>query len=96
MANTSECYDFIRSKIDYLKDNYQSLRQKTEDYAFSALCVKSDFYKNPALDFNNSVIDNMMVDGANDGGVDAMLSDPNSDEAKPCARPIEIPSENIF
>lgn len=81
MANVSECYDFIRSKIDYLKENYQSLRQKTEDYAFSALCVKSDFYKNPALDFNDSVIDNMMVDGANDGGVDAMLSDPNSDEA---------------
>lgn len=81
MANVSECYDFIRTKIDYLKENYQSLRQKTEDYAFSALCVKADYYKNPALDFNDSVIDGMMVDGANDGGVDAMLTDPNSDEA---------------
>ena len=81
MANASECYDFIRKKIDYLKENYPSLRQKGEDYAFSALCVKSDYYKNPALDFNDSIIDDMMVDGTKDGGVDAMLSDPNSGEA---------------
>ena len=81
MANVSECYDFIRSKINYLKETYPSLRQKAEDYAFSALCVKSDYYKNPALDFNDSVINNMIVDGTNDGGVDALLSDPNSDDA---------------
>lgn len=81
MSNTSECYDFIRNKINYFKESYQSLRQKKDDYAFSALCLKSDFYKNPALEFSDNVIDSMMVDGTNDGGVDAMISDPNSDEA---------------
>lgn len=76
-----ECYEFIEQKISYLKENFQSLRDKRDDYGFSALCVKSNFYKNPALDFDNGTIDKMMVDGNHDGGVDVLLSDPNSDES---------------
>ena len=30
---------------------YKCLRNKKDDYAFSALCVKADYYTNPALTF---------------------------------------------
>lgn len=79
MENVNECYDFIKEKITYLKETYPSLRQTKDDYAFSALCIKSDYYKNPSFDFNDKTITDMMVDGTNDGGVDAMFTDPNSD-----------------
>ncbi len=78
---SKECYEFIERKISYFKEKYQSLRNKSNDYAFSALCVKSNFYKNPVLDFDDGTIEKMMVDGTCDGGVDALLSDPSSDES---------------
>lgn len=79
MTNVSDSYDFINKKIITMKENYPSLRKKTDDFAFTALCVKSNFFKNPALDFDDRTIENMMVDGTNDGGIDAMLLDQNSD-----------------
>lgn len=80
MTNVSECYDFIKDKIDCLKDSFPTLRQKRDDYTFSALCVKNDYYKNPSLDFNENTIKDMIVDGPMDGGVDAMLLDPSSSD----------------
>ena len=52
MTNVSDSYDFINKKIITMKENYPSLRKKTDDFAFTALCVKSNFFKNPALDFD--------------------------------------------
>lgn len=42
-------YELIKTKNEYLKENYKCLRNKKDDYAFSALCVKADYYTNPAL-----------------------------------------------
>ena len=44
-------YDYISSKINALKTQYSSLRSRTDDYVFSALCIKANFYKNPSLVF---------------------------------------------
>ena len=55
------------------------MRSQSDAYAFSALCVKSNFYKNPALILNESDIKDIVVDGQYDGGVDILLSDPNSE-----------------
>ena len=72
-------YDYIASKINALKTQYLSLRSRTDDYVFSALCIKANFYKNPALILNESDFAEMIVDGANDGGADILLTDPNSE-----------------
>ncbi len=72
-------YEFIMAKINQLKEKYPSLRTRTDDYVFSALCVKANFYKNPALILNESDFANMIVDSPNDGGADILLSDPNSE-----------------
>lgn len=79
--NITDKYGFIKNKIRALKENFSSLRDKSDEYVFTALCVKSNFYKNPALNFTDNEINSMIVDGACDGGVDALLTDPNSEES---------------
>lgn len=81
MPQKDEYYNYIKSKIQNLKELYASLRNKTDDYVFSVLCVKSNFYKNPSLTFSEIDMNETIVDGSNDGGVDALLTDPNSDES---------------
>ncbi|MDY5002368.1 MAG: AIPR family protein [Eubacteriales bacterium] len=81
MTTFQSSYDFINDKIKAMKDTYPSLRNKPNDYVFSALCVKSIFYKNPALILNESDFGDIIVDGQYDGGVDILLSDPNSEGA---------------
>lgn len=44
-------YELIKTKIGYLKENYKCLRNKKDDYAFNALCIKADYYTNPAITF---------------------------------------------
>lgn len=74
-------YGFIESKINALKSSSTFLRNKSNDFVFSALCVKSLFYKNPSLKLTDSDFDDIIVDGPYDGGVDVLLSDPSSEES---------------
>jgi hypothetical protein len=72
-------YSTIAGKINSLKEIYPCLRNKLDEYVFTVLCVKAHFYKNPSLSFSENDIDNLLVDSVNDGGIDALLSDPNSE-----------------
>lgn len=81
MTTTRGTHDFIMGKINALKETYPSLRNKSNEYVFSILCVKSNFYKNPALILREEEICDIVVDGQYDGGVDILLSDPNSEGA---------------
>lgn len=72
-------YEFISQKIDDLKRDRIFLRDKNNEFVFTALCVKANFYKNPAFSFDGEELVDTLVDGSYDGGVDAILSDPNSD-----------------
>lgn len=81
MPTDQSDYEFIKDKIHVMKESYPCLRNKTDDYVFSALTAKSQFYKNPALVLNESDFDNFIVDGQYDGGVDILLSDPNSESS---------------
>jgi len=81
MATTTDYYDYIQSKIHTTKDSYASLRNKSDDYVFSALSIKSHLYKNPALVLNDNDFEEMIVDGQYDGGVDVLVTDPNSESS---------------
>lgn len=81
MPANNNSYEKIQSKIHAMKTAYPSLRTKSDDYVFSALCIKSHLYKNPALVLYESDFDEMIVDGQYDGGVDVLVTDPNSDGA---------------
>ncbi len=79
MAKVQDSYAFISEKIRNMKEAFPTLRNKPDSYVFSVLCVKSNFYKNPALILNESDFEDMIVDGQYDGGIDFLLSDPNSE-----------------
>lgn len=79
MPTQDTSYEYIKTKISAYKDTYPSLRDKADDYVFSAVAVKFNYYKNPAIDFNETDFDEMIVDGQYDGGVDILLTDPNSE-----------------
>lgn len=81
MPTSISPHDFIKEKVKALKDTYPSLRGKRDEYVFSALCVKANFYKNPALMLNERDFEDIIVDGQYDGGVDVLLSDPNTEGA---------------
>ena len=81
MPSENHCYEVIQGKIHSLKDLYPSLREKSDAYVFSALCIRANLYKNPALVLNDSDFAEMIVDGQNDGGVDVLLTDPNSENS---------------
>jgi len=72
-------YDYIVDKIKGMKTQYPSLRSRTDDYIFSALCVKVHFYRNPGQVLNETDLNEIIVDGCSDGGVDILLTDPNSE-----------------
>lgn len=78
-ATNQETYGFITTKIKALKEQYPILHDKTNDYVFNALVVKSMFYKNPAYEINGNDFDDIIVDGHGDGGVDVLLADPSSE-----------------
>ena len=79
MGNKTNTYDDIKDEIAEMKKQYPSLRSLTDDYVFSALCVKVHFFKNPSLVLNESDFAEMIVDSPNDGGADILFSDPNSE-----------------
>ncbi len=81
MLTNQTDYEFIKNKIQAMKEMYPSLRNRTDAYVFSALNVKANYYKNPALVLNESDFENFIVDGQYDGGVDILLSDPGSESA---------------
>ena len=77
----SNLHDKIASKIRAMKADYPSLRDKSDEYVFSALCVKAHLYKNPAYVLDDRDFNEIIVDGKSDGGVDILLTDPNSDNS---------------
>lgn len=81
MPVSQNSYEFITQKIKSLKASNPSLRNKPNEYVFSALCVKVNFYKNPALVLNDSDYEDFIVDSRYDGGVDVLLNDPNSENS---------------
>lgn len=81
MPTNHDSYQVIRDKIQGMKSTYPSLRLKSDDYVFSALCVKAHLYKNPALSLNDADFEEIIVDGQYDGGVDVLLTDPDAEES---------------
>ncbi len=78
---SNDNYNFIKEKINSLRSTYPNLKKKSDDYLFSALAIRSNLYKNPSLQLKESDIETMIVDGCSDGGVDALLTDPNSESS---------------
>lgn len=76
-----DVYNYIEEKIKDFKKNNIIFKDKPDYFCFTALCLKSNFYKNPSYKLTDDDLLDLIVDGSNDKGVDAILNDPNSDDS---------------
>lgn len=81
MPASSNSYAYIQNKIRALKDSSAIFRDKPDNYVFSAVCIKGHLYKNPGISLKDIDLNDMVVDGQNDGGVDILLTDPESENS---------------
>ncbi|MBD5626542.1 MAG: hypothetical protein HDQ90_03455, partial [Desulfovibrio sp.] len=77
----SNSYGLIKNRIYNFKKDYPYLQNKSDDYVFSAVALQAIFYQNPSLQFSDQQITADITDGKNDGGIDVLFLDPNSEEA---------------
>jgi len=79
MENIQDKALFLREKLSNFKKSYPFLQSKEDHYAFTGLALKANLYKSPSISLMENDLQKIMVDGAYDGGVDALLLDPNSE-----------------
>lgn len=78
-ANAS--FPTISSRIQSIRGLFPALKNKADDFVFSALCIKYSIYKNPSLSLSETELMDSIVDGSKDGGADFILLDPDNTEA---------------
>lgn len=69
----------IKEKLNFLKAHYSFLSRENDDYIFNALCSIILFYRCQADLPDTQEMKRIIVDGTNDGGIDCILIDPDSD-----------------
>ncbi len=72
-------YDFFEKNIEYFKDNYSYYKSCQNFEIFTVLCIKYYFYNISNISFDPEIAMEYLTDGARDGGIDAILNDPNSE-----------------
>ena len=70
--------NFIKERIQTLKSEVPAYRQLQDYHVFTILCLKYFFFSDGAM-FDPDAALEFLTDGANDGGIDAIFNDPNSE-----------------
>lgn len=70
--------NFIREHIDTLKKDYPIFRNYQDYHVFIFLCIKYFFFAE-TNSFDPDSVQDYLTDGSNDGGIDAIFNDPNSE-----------------
>lgn len=73
-----EGQNYIKERISALKSEVPVYRTMQDYHVFTLLCIKYFFYSEGAA-FDPDVLLEFLTDGANDGGIDAIFNDPNSE-----------------
>lgn len=76
----SDYIEYIDSHINEIKEKYTSYNTMKDYDVFSFLCMKYFFFNEDDTPFDADVALEYFTDGANDGGIDAIFNDPNSDD----------------
>ena len=69
----------IKEEIDSFPTKHHFLKNESNDFIFDAVSVKSIFYKNPSIPCDDDLLKSDLVDGPNDNGFDAIVTDDTSD-----------------
>lgn len=69
---------FIKDHIEAFKRHYPVFANYQDYHVFTELCIKYFFFSD-GNSFDQDVAKNWLTDGANDGGIDAIINDPSSE-----------------
>ena len=69
---------FIKDHIDSFKRHYPVFNNYQDYHVFTEMCIKYFFY-GEGNSFDQDIAKNWLTDGANDGGIDAIINDPSSE-----------------
>lgn len=70
--------NYISERIKTLKSEFAMFREVQDAHVFTILCMKYFFYSD-GIRFDPDTCLDYLTDGPNDGGIDAILNDPNSE-----------------
>lgn len=70
--------NYIKERIATLKSKIPAYRKMKDYHIFTILCLKYFFFSDGAA-FDPDLAIDFLTDGANDGGIDAIFNDPNSE-----------------
>lgn len=70
--------NYIKERIATLKSEIPAYRAMQDYHVFTIMCLKYFFFSDGAA-FDPDVAVEYLTDGANDGGIDAIFNDPNSE-----------------
>ena len=76
----SNYIEYVQSHIRELKEKYVTYNNMKEYDLFSFLCMKYFFFNEDDVPFDADIALYYFTDGPNDGGIDAVFNDPNSDD----------------
>lgn len=69
---------FIKDHIDSFKRHYPVFSNDKDYHVFTEMCIKY-YYYGDGTSFDQDIAKNWLTDGANDGGIDAIINDPSSE-----------------
>ena len=73
-----EEHNYIKDRIATLKSEIPAYRKMQDYHVFTIMCIKYFFFSDGAA-FDPDFVAEYLTDGANDGGIDAIFNDPNSE-----------------
>lgn len=71
--------DFFEYRIQSLKRKYNDFSHLQNYHVFTLLCMKYFFFGGTGIAFDPELALEYLTDGANDGGIDAIFNDPESE-----------------
>lgn len=69
----------IKELLNKFREQHRQFSRMRDDGVFSAMCMMYLFYANPLTPFADDVCERYIVDGTNDGGIDAIFRNPDAD-----------------
>lgn len=70
--------NFIKDRIESFKKHYPVFANYQDYHVFTEMCIKYFFYGD-GNSFDQDIAKTWITDGANDGGIDAIINDPSSE-----------------
>lgn len=71
--------NYFKHRFNSLTEKYPLFKTLQDYHLFVMLCVKYYFYGDGSTHFDQEIALDYLTDGKNDGGIDAIFNDPNSD-----------------